>query len=282
MSAGQRKFGAEEILFLEQACAFLERPSFVIRASNVLGKPIEMALERLPAKAQDTIQLATRSALDKALRLAITSLRPADRGSFAEAASRTKALKWAHTGLTALTGAAGGFFGIAALPVELPVSTSVILRSITAIAQEYGFDLADPKVKMECLYVFSLGSSKTGADDATDSAYLASRAAFAKLINDAAAFLATRSVAEGASAPALTRLLAKIAAQFEVVVSQKALAEAIPVVGALGGGAINALFSEYFGEAARCHFGLLALERELGSEAVRVEYARAKAALPKQ
>lgn len=284
--AGGTGLGAKEIQFIEQACAFLERPSFVIRATNLLGKPIEMALERLPEKAQNTIQRATRSALEKALGVAVSSLRPGARGTFAEAAESTKVLKWAHTGMTAITGAAGGLFGMAALPVELPITTSLILRGIASIADEYGHDVNDPKVKLECLYVFSLGSAKTGADDGTDSAYLASRAAFAKLINDAAAFLAARSAAqvaremEAGTAPAVVRFLARIAARFEVVVSEKALAEALPVVGAIGGGAINAMFTDYFGEAARCHFGLLALEAAHGPQAIRREYARARAALP--
>ncbi|RZA08952.1 MAG: EcsC family protein [Proteobacteria bacterium] len=272
--------------FIEGAAAFLEKPSFVMRTSNLLGKPIEMALERLPEKAQSTIQLATRSALEKALGIAISSLERSAPSTFANALVRTRLLKWGHTGATTLTGAIGGFFGLAALPVELPITTAVILRSIASIADEYGIDLSDPRMQMECLYIFSLGSPKSSADDGTESAYLASRAAFAKLISDAAAYLATHAAAgaggralEAGSSPAILRLLTRIAAQFEIVVSEKALAEALPVVGALGGGAINALFTDYFGEAARCHFGLLALEKSHGGAAIHREYKKAKAQL---
>ena len=49
-----------------------------------------------------------------------------------------------HSGLAWTSGAIGGAFGLAALAVELPVSTTIILRAIAAIAQKEGEDLADP------------------------------------------------------------------------------------------------------------------------------------------
>ena len=42
--------------------------------------------------------------------------------------------------LSAASGAAGGAFGLASLPVELPVSTTIMLRSIADIARAEGED----------------------------------------------------------------------------------------------------------------------------------------------
>lgn len=43
--------------------------------------------------------------------------------------------------LVATSGAVGGSFGLAALPIELPVSTIIMLRSIGDIARSEGEDL---------------------------------------------------------------------------------------------------------------------------------------------
>jgi hypothetical protein len=50
-----------------------------------------------------------------------------------------------------LSGAAGGTFGLAALPVELPVSTTIMLRSIAEIARSEGEDLSDPEASVSTI-----------------------------------------------------------------------------------------------------------------------------------
>nr|WP_283114711.1 EcsC family protein [Neisseria flavescens] len=39
----------------------------------------------------------------------------------------------------------GGFFGFSAIMVELPVSTTIMMRSILDVARSEGFDITDPK-----------------------------------------------------------------------------------------------------------------------------------------
>ena len=48
----------------------------------------------------------------------------------------------------------------------------------------------------------------------------------------------------------------------------------MPVVGAVGGAAVNAAFAHHFQTMARGHFTVRRLEREHGAEAVRFEYER--------
>ena len=51
------------------------------------------------------------------------------------------------------SGGVGGVFGLVALPVELPLSTALMLRSISDIARSEGHNLKDPVVQLGCLEV---------------------------------------------------------------------------------------------------------------------------------
>jgi hypothetical protein len=76
--------------------------------------------------------------------------------------------------LATASGAAGGTLGLAALPVELPVSTVIMLRSIADIARSEGEDLSDPEAALSCIEVFALGG-RAGSADASESGYFAVR-----------------------------------------------------------------------------------------------------------
>jgi hypothetical protein len=55
---------------------------------------------------------------------------------------------------------------------------------------------------------------------------------------------------------------------------KKFAAQALPVVGALGGASVNYLFIEHFQEIAQGHFTVRRLERVYGKDIVRAEYER--------
>jgi hypothetical protein len=73
---------------------------------------------------------------------------------------------------------------------------------------------------------------------------------------------------------AMTRLISNIASRFGVAVSEKVAAQAVPIVGAIGGGLINALFVDHFQNTADAHFTVRALERKYGADVVRRQYER--------
>ena len=58
------------------------------------------------------------------------------------------------------------------------------------------------------------------------------------------------------------------------MVTQKEPAQALPIIGALGGAAVNYAFIEHFQEMARGHFTVRRLERAYGKVTVRTEYER--------
>jgi len=250
-----------ELHDLMRAKALLENPGLTARLAGVVGKPIEKGFSLLPANWQSIVNKAAKAALFTALSTAVTTL---GRRNPKSASERF------HKVLVGASGGVGGLFGLASLPVELPVSTTLMLRSIADIARSEGHDVGSPFTKISCLEVFALGS-RSNVDDAAEGTYWAVRAALAKSVSEAAAFLAEKSAVEK-SAPALLRLVTAVAARFGVVVSEQVVAKAIPIVGAAGGAAINVLFMDHFQDMARGHFIVRRLEAKYGMEKVRELY----------
>jgi hypothetical protein len=254
-------FESSELADLRRAKSLLTSPGAAIRFANLLGSPIERGLKLLPSGASHIIQRASQAALKKALHMALASLN--DRPSNTPDNRR-------HRWLVGASGAVGGAFGLAALVIELPVSTTLILRSIADIARSQGHDVNAIETRLACLEVFALGGS-SNADNAADSAYWAVRAALARLVTEAAGAFTGRGLA-AESAPAMVRLLTALAARFGVVVSEQAAAKAIPLVGAAAGAAINVVFMEHFQRMAEGHFIVRRLERRYGLDRVRRVY----------
>ena len=248
---------------LRYARSLLEHPGLATRLTALIGMPVEKAIELLPERWSEAVGMATRKSLDTALHVALTTLD-----------DRPRARSWdlGHKIAVAATGAGGGAFGLAGLPVELPLSTTLMLRSIADIARSEGEALGSPEAKLACLQVFALGGPGS-ADDASESSYFVVRAALARSVSEAAKYIAQRGLVEE-GAPALVRLLAQLASRFGVVVSQKIAAQAVPIVGAAGGGAINVLFMNHFQQMARGHFIVRRLERAYSPALVREEYER--------
>ncbi len=253
---------ADDLAALERAVQSLEHPGLAARLTNMVGKPIELIGQVLPEAASQAISKATSKGLEMALNVALRTMPP----------NKHDASQFLHKALVTASGAAGGAFGLAALPLELPVSTIIILRSIAEIARSEGEDLANPESALACIEVFALGG-RSGSDDASESGYFAVRALLAKTVTEAVRFVTQRGlVSEGA--PVLVRFLAQVAARFGVVVTQKVAAQALPVIGALGGAAVNYAFIEHFQDMARGHFTVRRLERRYGKDEVRAEYER--------
>jgi len=251
----------EHLEELRAAKHALETPGFAAQAVNAIGSPLEKGLALLPAGFQGTIVAISQTALEKAAAVAIRTL---DSGE--PRTSRNLLHRLAVT----VTGAAGGAFGLPALSVELPISTTIMLRSIADIARSEGEDIRDPVTRLSCMEVFAFGG-RASSDDAVESGYYAVRAALSQAVGEAARYLASGSVTH-ASAPPLARLIARIAARFGVQVTEKAAAQAVPIVGAAGGALLNSLFMVHFQTMARGHFTVRRLERIYTPEAVQAAY----------
>jgi hypothetical protein len=252
---------------LARAKEALENPSLAIRLADRLGTPIDALVKRLPEGARQIVARSTRSALEAALEVALRTLPERGGGPAAD---------WLHRTAVVVTGAVGGSAGLAGLVVELPLSTTLMLRSIADHARAQGEDLSRVSTRLECLAVFAYGS-RSPADDAADSAYFAVRAALGKAVAQAAEHVAQRGAAGAVAetAPALVQLLSRIGQRFGMAVADKAAAQLVPIVGAAGGAAVNALFIDHYQTTARAHFAVRRLVRDYGEDAVRRAYGAA-------
>jgi len=258
---------AADVLALNDAVHALERPSVGARIASVVGSPIERVIGLLPARASSVIAAAARQAIHGALSLSLRTLATDD--PFQPLAPPPASNGW-HKLASAASGAVGGAFGLAALAVELPVSTTIMMRSIADVARSEGADLANRQTQLECVMVLGLGGDST-ADDAAEVGYFAVREAMTRAISSAASHLARHGLAKE-GAPALVRLITMIAEHYSVNVTEKAAAQMVPLIGALGGATINTIFIDHFQSVARGHFAVRRLERKYGEAVVREKY----------
>lgn len=260
-ATGGAMWAAQDLADLAAAVERLEHPGFVARLSDLVGMPIEAALRALPAGAGAIVTRAVHASMRSALDLAVRTMDPG---------RRRRPRFGGHALAAGLAGGVGGAFGLPALALELPVTTTIILRSIAEIARSEGEDLTDPVSRLACLEVFAMGGA-TREDDAAESGYFAVRTALAQAVSEATKYVASKAVVED-GAPVLVRLLAQIAARFKAVVGEKILAQGVPIVGAVGGAAVNVMFIDHFQDMARGHFTVRRLERRYGRDEVRRRY----------
>jgi hypothetical protein len=246
---------------LRRAILDLEDQNFASQLADYAGRPIDRVMRLMPKAASSRINKAVEAAILNCLNVAITSIEPQSKALPARRASSL---------LAGLSGGVSGFFGLVALPLELPVTTTLMLRAIADIARHHGEDLSTLEARLACVEVFALGAPKTGRR--SDFGYYASRALLGRLTADASALLIERSAAN-LSAPVVGSLVTEIATRFGVVVSERSAASALPVLGAVGGATVNIIFMNHFQRVASGHFAIRRLERRYGAATVRQLYA---------
>jgi hypothetical protein len=256
------ELGPDDLAALRRAKGLLETTSLAARIANAIGTPVDRLLEALPNGAAQMVATATNKSITVALDVALSTLSDAHRGP----------KQWPHKAVVALTGAAGGAFGLPALVLELPVSTMVMLRSIAEIARDEGEPLTSVESKLACVQVFALGGT-TSVDDAANTGYFAVRLGLAKGVTEAVEYIAKQGIVDR-GAPPLVKLVSSIAARFGVRVSQKAMAQLVPVIGAAGGAFMNVIFMDHYQDVAKGHFVVRRLERQFGAEVVKDAYLR--------
>jgi hypothetical protein len=249
-----------ELQTLRQAILHLEHQSFASQLADYAGRPIDRVMRLMPKVASRHINKAVENAVLNCLNVAITSIEPQ---------SKAPPERRASTLLAGLSGGVSGFFGLAALPIELPLTTTLMLRAIADIARHHGEDLSTLEARLACVEVFALGSPKTGRR--ADFGYYATRTLLSRLAANTSAMLIERS-ATNLSAPVTGSLLTEIATRFGLVVSERSAASALPVLGAFGGATVNMIFMNHFQQVATGHFAIRKLERRYGHAVVRRLY----------
>lgn len=149
----------------------------------------------------------------------------------------------AHRLVTTASGVASGFVGLPGVLFDIPFTTTTILRSIAQVARDSGEDLETEDTKRACLEVLAFGGPNT-VDDETEIGYWATRI--------------------GVNHLTVNLLIRSAAGRFGLVLSEKLMAQAVPIAGAITGGALNYAFTDYYQGMAQVHFCLRALDRRTG------------------
>lgn len=264
-----------ELLDLEKAVKLLEQATITEKMTQMVGKPIDYLMSKLPKGAEAQIYSLVEKALHKAADAALWSL---NNEPNREASTKTNKL------FAAVSGAVGGTFGFSALAIELPLSTTIMLRSVADIARSEGFDLDKVETKQACLEVFALGGPSEN-DDAVDTAYYATRSFTAEamqILSKELSEIATKKASVNAAmnlTPTqtgkwLATLIEKVATRFGIVITEKTAAQVVPVIGAFAGATLNIMFTDYYQDMARGHFIIKRLEKKYGSEFIKSEYMK--------
>lgn len=151
-----------------------------------------------------------------------------------------------HKAVTTASGIASGLVGLPGVLVDIPFTTATILRSIAEIARDSGEDLSSEETKRACLEVLAFGEPGDN-DEQAEAGYWAARL--------------------GGSHLAINLLIRSAAGQFGMILSEKIMAQTVPLAGAVAGGLLNYSFTDYYQSVAKVHFCLRALERRTGDPA---------------
>lgn len=265
----------EDIAQIKHAKARMEQLSWLLQGINKIGGTLETGLAQLPKKQQRWLQ----TAVENTLRVVVKSnLATMQKGvAFKKPSNKT------YKALVTTTGATSGFFGAATgigtvvFASELTITTKFMMRSIIDIARSEGEDITSIDTQLACLQVFTLGG-KAKDDDALETSYYTTKIALSSAVKGASNYIAQHGAARGlqsllkSSSNPVMRLIAVVASRYSIQVSEKFIAQAIPVVGAVGGGSLNFLFLNHFQSIAKAHFTIRKLERKYSEDLVRDVY----------
>jgi hypothetical protein len=259
----------EERVELKKAKDLLESTSIAMKVADKLGKPIEWAMEQLPEKGKDLILQGTQKALEGCYWATAKTISPTTQGALTQ--------DFIHRAFSWGSGFVGGFFGLSAIVAELPLTTSIMMRSIMEHARAQGFDLSDPKVQLDCLQVFGLaGRTAHGTDTAEkrrESSYFALRIAMAREFEAALAYIAQKGFAEE-GAPVVLKFILSVAQRFGLAVGEKVTLQSVPVLGGVAGAIVNEVFITHYQKVANGHFIIRRLEKTHGSDLIQKEYTK--------
>lgn len=251
----------EDLGELRRACRHLEHPSLAARLSTVVGTPIEVGLQLLPKSWHDGIQRTAHIAIIKAMESALSSMRRKHEPS---------AHELFYKGLVAGSGAVGGLFGLPGLLVELPITTTLMLRSIAEIARDQGEDIQTDEAKTACLEVFALGG-RSEMDDTADTGYYGIRLISSSYLT-VTALRSSGLAIIGESVPATVEFIQTVSARFGAELTTRAAARTLPLIGAATAATVNLIFIQHFQDMARSHFTIRRLERRYGADTVQKQY----------
>jgi len=270
-----RQLSIEDLALLKASKYNMENLGFAIKAVNSIGSVAETTIKFLPEKVLSKLQNSTKSVLLGVIKTNLLTIQKHQ--------TFKKPSKIMYKSIVTGTGVVSGFFGsstglgTAIFLGELTLSTKFLMRTIMDIARSEGEDIYSLEGQLACLEVFALGGASKD-DDSLETSYYTSRAALNSTLQKVTA-TGVKSVLDGLVASAssvgskaITNFVSKIAARFSILLSEKFVAQIVPVVGAATGGTLNYIFVEHFQKMATAHFTIRRLERHYGADLVKTAY----------
>jgi len=247
-----------------------------MQSIDKVGGFVEMGMRKIPKKTQIWLQKQVNKMLMTTLKANLVTLQ---KGKKLKNPS-----KKSYKALVTSTGIASGLFGSTTgigtliFTSEMALSTKFIMRSIMDIARSHGEDLHDINTQLSCLQVFAFGNSAKD-NDGLKTDYYSTRVAMNSTIKEAVKFVSQNGIKDLSkllisSTNPLLKLLGTIAGRFTVQVSEKFIAQAIPVAGAISGGSLNYAFINHFQKIAEAHFTIRKLERKYSNELIMKTYEK--------
>ena len=264
---------------LKQAKSNMENIGWAMRNVNKIGDTVETGITFVPEKVLVKLQSMTQTALLKVIKANLLTIQK--NKTFKKPSKRT------YKGIVTGSGALSGFFGAttgfgtAIFASELTLTTKFIMRTIMDIARSEGEDIYTLEGQMACLEVFALGGESKD-DDGLETSYYTTRIAINSALSNVSAAgvkVGLETLIKGAStlgSGALSNVASKIATRLSLLISEKFLAQALPIVGAIGGGGLNYVFVDHFQKMATAHFTIKRLERYYGEDEVKLAYDKIK------
>lgn len=199
---------------------------------NMVGGTADGLFGKLPAPVRTQLESVTMSALELAFDGASRSRKNGFEGG-----------GWLSKAVSSGLGAVGGAGGLPTALAELPVTTTILLHAIQAVAREHGFNPDREDVRKACINVFA-AAGPLEDDDGAD-----------------LGFLTARTTLTGAT---LNGIIARVVPRLSVVLGQKLAAQTVPILGAVAGAATNYAYTAYYQDMAHVTFGMLRLSEDSG------------------
>jgi len=260
---------------LRQAKSNMQHISWAMRNINKIGDTVETGVTFVPEKVLIKLQSMTQTALLKIIKANLLTIQ--------KNKTFKKPSKLAYRSIVTGSGALSGFFGAttgfgtAIFASELTLTTNFLMRTIMDIARSEGEDIYTIEGQMACLEVFALGGESKD-DDGLETSYYTTRIAINSALNSVSAAgvkVGLETLIKGAGtlgSGVLSNVVSKIATRLSLLISEKFVAQALPIVGAIGGGGLNYVFVDHFQKMATAHFTIKRLERHYGEAEVKMAY----------
>lgn len=265
----------EDKAALIRAKASMQNLGWAIRNVNKIGNTVETGISYVPEKVLVKVEKITEKVLLQIIKANLLTIQ--------KHKTFKKPSKTTYKSIVTGTGAVSGFFGAstgfgtAIFASEVAITTKFLMRTIMDVARSEGEDIYTLEGQMACLEVFAFGGDSKD-DDGMEMSYYTTRMALNSALNNvsvASIKMGIDSLVKGAGtlgSNVVSNFLSKITTRLSLLISEKFLAQAVPIAGAIGGGGLNYVFVNHFQNMATAHFTIRRLERKYGEAEVKLVY----------